>query len=483
MKSRRTLQPGNSKILAAGGYEAPSRRIPQGRRPFVPYLFSRAALALAAFAAVPSYGIDLVDSYLAAKNHDAIIASAQAAHTSGVEVLQQAQAKLGATLQATGSASLLQTHLLGYPPATGYTSQGLLSLDQPLFRRTDSIAADQAQSQVTRLDSVLYGAEQDLVLRVAQTYLNALLAQDLLEATILEKKSISEQLERARRSFEVGTAPVTDVTDTQSRYDISIANEARDRGNLEIAQRAFEVLMGIPPESLAGVVIERTVRPPEPADLNYWLSAARDRNPGVVQATATLDVQQKQIDRTRAAWYPTIDLVASASKQTFSEANLNVLGTGGKVAEIGVQVSWTLWDSGMRSSELRQATAGADQAAEDLRTSKNVAVEGARQNYIGVTSAITEVGALEQAAVAGRISLEGAIRGLEAGTRTAIDVLNARQLLFQTLRNLANARYSEVLQMLQLKSMVGTLTVHDLEGITSASAPAGLFASEPPIPH
>ena len=445
--------------------------------------FIRFAVLILTFNTVPARALDLMDSYLAAQNHDSILASAHAAHTGGIEVVEQAKAHLGTAVQVSASASLLDTHLTGLPRTIGYTKQELLSLNQPLYHRADWIALDQAHARVTGLDSQLVGAEQDLVVRVAQAYFNILLAQDMLQATLEEEKSIGQQLALSKRSYEVGTVAITDVTDAQARYDVSVAEEAQDRGNLEIARRAFELLTGVSPESLAGVSTGAWLRTPQPDNLQYWISAAMSRSPAVVQAAATLDVQQKEVDHARAARYPTFDLVSSVSKQSYNQADLNVLGTGGRTSEIGIQVSLTIWDGGMINSNVRQATAGADQAIEDLQTSRNVAVQNARQSYIGVSSTVSQVHAYEQAVASGRVSLDGALRGLEAGTRTAVDVLNARQLLFQTLRQLAAARYSVVLYMLQLKSAVGELSARDLDGLTSASAPPGLFDSEPPIPR
>jgi outer membrane protein len=441
------------------------------------------ALGLAIAATGPARAIDLVDSYLAAQTHDPILAAAQAAHTAGVEAVPQAQAKLLATVQATGTIAWLDTHLTGLPPTTGYTTQGLVSLNQPLFNRPNWVAVDQAHSQVVRLDSVLVGAEQDLVVRVAHAYFDTLLAQDLLEATLQEKESIGEQLARAKRAFEVGTEPITDVTDAQARYDLAVAQEARDRGGLEISQRAFEILTGAKAEMLAGVVPGAWQKNPEPNDIQFWVSAAQTRNPGVVQSAATLDVKQRDIDRTRGMWWPTVDLVANYSKQDFSRADLNVLGTGGKQAEIGIQVGFTIYDGGLRSSLIRQARASADEASDNLQSTRNMAVQLARQSFVSGTSSLAEVHALEQAVESGRVSLQGAIRGFEAGTRTAVDVLNARQLLFQALRQLAAAHYNVLLYRLQLKSATGDLSARDLDGMTSASAPSSLFSSQPPIPR
>jgi outer membrane protein len=424
--------------------------------------------------------MDLKDYYDAALARDPILASAVAAHTGGIETLQQAQARLGTTVQASASAGYLDTHLTGLAPTTGTTTQGALSLDKPLYHPADSVVVDQAQSQISKLDAQLAGAQQDLVLRVAQAYFSTLLAQDLLEATHREQESIAKQLAQAHRSYEIGTVPITDVSDAKARYDLSVAIEVQTRNDMENARHALEQLTGLQAESLAGVAVAAALHPPQPDDIQYWITAAQTHSPVVLQAIATLDSQEKEIDHSRAGRYPTVDLVANLSKQNFSQSGLNVLGTGGRQAEIGVMVSLPLWDAGLRSSGIRQAIAGADQARNDLQASKDVASQTARQFYTGVMSALAQVRALELAAESGRVSLEGSIRGQQVGTRTAVDVLNARQLLYQTQRQLAAARYSAILDLLQLKAVAGELTARDLQGLTSSDISSSLQLSEHP---
>jgi outer membrane protein len=429
------------------------------------------------------YALDLKESYEAARARDPILASAIAAHTGGIETLAQAQAHLGAVVQASASAAYLDTHLTGLAPASGATTQGALTLDKPLYHRADSIGVDEAQSQIAKLDAQLANAQQDLVLRVAQAYFNTLLAQDLLEATHREQESIAKQLEQAHRAYQIGTVPITDVSDAKARYDISAALEVQNRNDMDVARRALEQLTGMQAESLAGISVPAALHPPQPDDMAYWVSAAQASNYQVVQALANVDSQEKEVDRSRAGRYPTVDLVASVSKQNYSQTGLNVLGTGGKQAEIGIMVSVPIWDGGLRSSTIRQSVAGAEGARDDLQASRDAAAQSARLYYTGVSSAIAQARALEQAVASARISLEGSVRGQQVGTRTAVDVLNARQQYFQIQRQLAAARYTAILEYLQLKAVAGMLSPRDLEGLTSAASSSALSPPEPIFPH
>ncbi len=431
----------------------------------------------------PLQAMDLVEIYQAALVRDPILASAIAVHTGGVEQLEQAQAKLGTTIQATATAGLLQSHLEGFPQSNGSTTQGSISLNKPIYHPADSVVVDQAKFQISRLDAQLSGARQDLVLRVAQAYFNMLLAQDLLRVTRLEHESIGKQLAQAQRSYEIGTVPITDVTDARARLDLSAAIEVQNLNDLEVARHALEQLSGMKVDSLAGLSLTAAMHPPQPEDIEYWVADAQMHSPLVMQASASLASQEKEIDHARAGRYPTVDLVASVSKQNYSQSGLDSTGTAGRSAEVGVVLSVPLWDGGLRSSTIRQAVAGADQAQNDLQASRDLAAQSARQFYTGVMTSIAQTHAFEQAVESGRVSLEGSLRGQQVGTRTAVDVLNARQQLFQTERQLAASRYAAALNMLQLKAVAGELTPRDLEGLTSAAITSGLSATELPIPH
>ena len=88
--------------------------------------------------------------------------------------------------------------------------------------------------------------------------------------------------------------------------------------------------------------------------------------------------------------------------------------------------------------------------------------QSVRQNYLGVTSGVAQVKALEAALVSNKSSLDATLLGKEVGVRTNVDVLNAQQQLFQAQRDLQQARYATILSQLRLKSAAGRLVEEDL---------------------
>jgi outer membrane protein len=82
-----------------------------------------------------------------------------------------------------------------------------------------------------------------------------------------------------------------------------------------------------------------------------------------------------------------------------------------------------------------------------------------------VTSGIAQVRALEQALVSTQSQLDSTILGRDVGVRTSVDVLNAQQQVFQTRRDLQQARYNFLMNGLRLEAAAGLLDERDVEEV------------------
>jgi outer membrane protein len=112
---------------------------------------------------------------------------------------------------------------------------------------------------------------------------------------------------------------------------------------------------------------------------------------------------------------------------------------------------------------VREAIALEDKAASDLEASRRTAALNVRQSFVGVVSGLSQIKALEAAALSSESSLESNKLGYKLGVRINIDVLNAQQQVFSTQRDLAKARYDTLMNSLKLKSAAGTLKEEDLQ--------------------
>lgn len=117
------------------------------------------------------------------------------------------------------------------------------------------------------------------------------------------------------------------------------------------------------------------------------------------------------------------------------------------------------------SSLARQASYQFNEAEATLEQQRRSTVRQTRDAYLGVIAGISRVKALNQSVISHRSALEATEAGLEVGTRTTVDVLNARTNLYLAERDYAQSRYDYILNTLRLKQAAGLLSERDLDAI------------------
>jgi outer membrane protein len=416
---------------------------------------------------------DLLETFHAAQANDPVFAAARATQQAGQEKLTQGRSLLLPSINLSANTTFndltTQYHPATPPLFTGgsnrYNSNGYgVTLVQPLFRQQNWQAYSESELQAAQAGMQLKIAEQDLILRVAQAYFDVLIAQDSVGLVNAQKTAISEQLEQAKRNFEVGSATITDTLEAQARYDLTGAQEIAAQNNLEIKRSALQQLINAKPGK------ELKPEAPQPADMEQWVDQAQMNNLQLAIAQAATEIADKEVARNRGGHYPTVDLVANYSQ---NNANGGSFGLGSETTNksVGVQLNMPLFQGGVVNSRWREAEANRERARQELENARRNVAQQVRLSYLGVVSGIAQVQALQQALTSSESLLQASKLGQEVGVRTNLDVLNAQQQLFATRRDLYQAQYNYLLNQLHLKQATGTLGEEDLSKVNQALHP------------
>ena len=416
---------------------------------------------------------DLLQVYRDALAHDAQYAAARAIAEAGREKQPQALAGLLPTVAATGNTfgndGSFDTRISGSNLSTSsrnrFNSNAYsVNLTQPLFRWQNFVQYDQSKLLVMQTEANFAQAGQDLILRVAQAYFDVLVAIENLRAVQANKTAIAQQLEQAKKNFEVGTATITDTYESQSRFDLATAQEIAAENELEVRRYALRVLIGKDPGELNRLKTKAVMEAPQPAGMEPWVEAA-ERDSFVVQAQeAAAEAADKAVEINRAGHYPTVDVVANYGQNNGpGQSGLGSIDT--TTRQIGLQVNIPIFQGGAVNSRTREAAARRDAERASLDNVRRTSALSARQAYLGVVNGLAEVRALEAALLSSLSSLESNRLGYEVGVRINIDVLNAENQVYVTRRDLARARYNTLQNQLRLKAAVGTLSEAEVERI------------------
>jgi outer membrane protein len=432
-----------------------------------------AAEATLSAAAPASKTQSLIDVYHQALAKDPTLASALNANKAAQEIIEQGKALYRPVVNFNAGASASATNIefvgRGF---NQFRQQGRQKFEtynygiearQPIFRKENLVQMDQSKTQVSQADKQYHLSQQNLILRTTQAYFDVLIAQDRIDLIIAQKAAIIGQLEQAKATFEVGTATVTDVNEAQARYDLIVAQEIAAVNEHQIAKRAVEAITGEVPDKLASAKSDIQV-----AQLNQgmqeWQQVAVQNNLNIQIQQDALKLAEQEVERANAGHLPTLDAVASYTNNRPNGGPAGV-GTNLENTTIGLQLDIPLYQGGAISSRARQAVLNKQRAQDDIEIARRSTDLETQRAYLNLSTSIAQVKAFDQALISSQSQLDSTKLGYEVGVRTSVDVLNAQQQLFSAKRDLLQARYNYLVNIIRLKAASGLVAEMDLQDI------------------
>lgn len=340
-----------------------------------------------------------------------------------------------------------------------------LILRQPLYRPGTLAALDQARAQAEASEADALRARSELAVKALSTYFDAAFTEDVGQYLQAQKSAATAQVEAATRGLAAGSGTRIDIDEARSRLDLLLAQEIDLQNQRADARRALGAMMARPPAALALLSPERMVlAPQQPAEAAELVAEAVARNPELATARAQVAAAELEVRKATAGHYPTLDLVASTSRS--GNDSLATLNRAGDVQfrqnVIGLQLNVPLYAGGQVSATVRQAAARLEQMrqrAEEVRRQLEVTVQ---KEFDNLTQGAAKIRALERAVASAAQTADSVRKGVVAGVRSTLEVLNADQQVFQVKGDLARERYRYLLARLRLAAATGRDMEEDL---------------------
>lgn len=330
------------------------------------------------------------------------------------------------------------------------------------------------QEKTAGIQDVTYQtAQQTLILNTATAYFNVLSAIDTLSYTEAQKQSIYRELDQTTQRFNVGLVAITDVQNARAQYDLVLADEVTARNNLDNALESLRQVSGNFYPQLSSLNIQR-FKAERSQPIAGLLKQAETRNLNLLSARLAQDVAREQIRYYETGHYPTLGLTASTSvtntdyngSQTDNNANYTNKRIGQNA--IGLTLSVPIYSGGQVTSQVKQAQYGFVSASEQLESAHRSVVQTVRSSFNNISASVSTIDAYQQAVISAQSSLDASEAGYEVGTRTIVDVLDATTTLYNAKRELSNARYTYVINQLNLKQALGTLNEADIQELNAS---------------
>ncbi|MDR0716932.1 MAG: TolC family outer membrane protein [Azoarcus sp.] len=428
-----------------------------------------AFLGISISAAFPARADDLLSLYREAVVADANYLAAQADTQARRELMPQARAQLLPSLSFNGSRSRNSTDQESgsVKRDIDYNSYNyVLGVRQPIFRANSYIAYKQSQAQVEGAEATLRWAEQDVGTRVGTAYFDVLLAEAELDVIKVQRDAYQKQLDYAQKAFQAGAGSRTDIDEARSHLDLAAAQAIELQYRVNYAQDALKAIINRALTPLARLDPGRMqLARPDPDRLEDWIQMAEEVNPQLASLRASVEVADRQVNKTLSNHLPTLDLVAERSKSK-SDGSNNI-GTKNDTGMVGLQFNLPIFSGGETISTVRQARAELDKARQQLEGARREVSLQVRKEFDGVTQGVHWVRAYEQAVQSSEQSLLSTRKGFQAGIRSTLDILIAEQNLATARRDLNRGRYQYVLSRLRLLALVGRLNEEEIGRFSS----------------
>jgi outer membrane protein/protease secretion system outer membrane protein len=438
-----------------------------------------ALLGLALLQAGTAQAVDLLEAYQLALQNDGQLKAAKSRAEAGREALPQARAALMPNLSANYSYGNVDQDRKqnGTTQSLQYDTRSLnVQATQPLYRKYNFEQLDEARAKVAGADAQLDFDTQDMGSRVVTAYFDALFQRDRLRLIQAQAASVDAQLRSARMAFEAGTGTRTDIDELQAKLDVLAADEIQVRQAIVTTSEQLQVFTGQPVESLASInAAALDTDHYDPGQLQTWLDRVLETSPELQVQRSRVDQTQAEIGMAQAGHHPTLDLVVRYT-DSLSDTPALVNTPGGfeiKSTFVGIQAQMPIFAGGRVNSEVRQALASAQQARETLAFGRNDIQLKVRKEYGNVREGLARVRALEKALTSADQVVVANRKGVAAGTRTTLDVLNVEQQRYNTQVDLARARYNLLVAWAKLNGLAGGLNADEVARINRVLANGG----------
>ncbi len=359
-----------------------------------------------------------------------------------------------------------------------YTKITHITRDVELYQKTynlilEQILFDWAQWQqflrttplITLAEKNWYLANQNLILRVSEAYMNILRAQDNLEFAEKEYEAINHLYQESSARFNVGDITKADIDQVKADLDSTSADVYQAKADLENNKDKLREIINTKVPDLAQVKGNGRLLQPNPNKLDKWLEIARKYNLNLQAAHANRLMAEHDIKIAEAGYMPTAMLTARLRGSDSRRLLFNVVSPTQIFTNsfrVGIDVTSPNLNPYGTIANVRKSKADYHQADQEFLEEYRRTEKLIKQNYRNVIAYGNQLKAYKEAVKAAQSALDATKEHFDLGDRTYVIVLQRISDLYSAKRDFHNAIYDYILSLLRLEDSAGRLNIKDL---------------------
>jgi protease secretion system outer membrane protein len=386
------------------------------------------------------WSLDLVADYQKAITYDPTYQTAVA----------EFQANQASATQALVS-YLPEANLSNQRLDTDTTTRQTARITQPIFDLGRFATLRQASPRQGFAEATFLTKQQDLAMRLLKGANAIILANENLKLNESKMAALDQQALAAKRKLELGQGTVTDLRDIEVKAAQAKSQQLTYKTALSVAIKQYAAITGVQPNP-KDFVLEQKDRTLKLESAQAYVDKALQSSPALLAARLSERVAELELEKTTGALMPTVSATYNTSK-----AGGTTNSYTGVLVNMPLQVGSFYARKSVEANYLK-----AKEATRDTEEKTRVEVEKLREQ---IETGLEALKIQKDAVSAAELSLEANIKSYEGGVRSAVDILNATQTVFQVKSDYVNLLAWQVENSVSLSFQIGNDSVTSVQQV------------------
>ena len=333
-----------------------------------------------------------------------------------------------------------------------------LSLQQPLFTGFKLLSSKKVADYNYNATEHEYSKEKnEAAFNIHSAFWNYYKAKQLKELLVKSLIQIKNHLNDTKNFLENGLVTKNDYLKLQVQYSNTKLLLIEAENNLDVTRAVFNKSLGLPLESFTEISAEKIKAKLFTKNIDELLSEAKSNRNELKSLAYKFQAANENISVAKSDWYPSVYLTGN---YYYSNPNLRfqpLAPEWNNTWDVGVTLSWDIWNWGLTSSKTTQAEELALQTKTTLEKTTDLIEVEVYQNYLSVIKSIEKVEvsklSFEQATENYRITSEKYKEQLATST----DLIDAEVSELQSATYLKNALVDYKMAITRLDKSLGRI--------------------------
>lgn len=331
-----------------------------------------------------------------------------------------------------------------------------LSLQQPVFTGFRLTSIRKAAAENRTASEMDYSRDyNESAFRIHSAFWQLYKAQQILKSVDESLASSEKHLEDTRNFLEQGLVTQNDLLKLEVQYSNTKLQQIEAVNNLEIARASFNQLIGLPLNENTDISAPGIEQASDSRSFEAYISEAKTNRTELKSMMHRLDAASYNIDAARAGWFPQIYLTGN---YYYNRPNQRIQPPKDRFDDtwdIGVTLSWDIWNWGYTSAQTAQAEQTKIQTQTGLaQLSENIEIE-VYQNYLSLQRAAERISVSKKSLEQSDENLRTLNDKYNHQLATSTDLIDAEALLLQAQTNYNTALVDYQLALVRLQKSLG----------------------------